>query len=275
MLIRIPITGSFDGTTALPAGFSVTLTSKGVYTLVDAGGGPHLNLGRITCADLLSLGLFSFETLYLPQLSHNGGAGVTNFKAAVQFPTSAGGFTNGSPVRSCDPSSVGNCGPLALVGPGDVLGVIGNAAGVQELVIEIIAVDDAHLVDTIGRSIDDSPSATPWEFPIFIPNILTAGGDVGAVVWNGPTMEVTDLRLVASNTIAGADLIVVPSINAVAMTGGTLTLGVGAAPGVDAAATPSAANVVTTGDYIAMTVAGGGNTAAGHGSVMLRGQPLG
>lgn len=282
MQIIIPVKNSFDGTTPLPANASLKMVANGVYKITAAGGGGNLeNVGQVSLDTLLHLDnkVLNYQAAVYQAISHNGGAGVTLFEAQMLLRTAAGGVTDGSPRRRVNPNSGagngGNAGTLAALGPGDILQLSSNGIGDQEVVLNVVPVPDTQIVDVTGRAFqNDLGNWNAYVFGVPIGDILTASAYVGRLVWNGPTIEVSNLRLVASATIASDSLVVVASINGTPLDPGTLTLAVGKTAGEAAEAAPLSDNVLQSGDVLEFSVTGGGNTAAGHGMVTVHGNVL-
>jgi hypothetical protein len=73
----------------------------------------------------------------------------------------------------------------------------------------------------------------------------------------------------ASATIAAGDLTATLAINGVAVTDGVMTLATGATSGTLGACTPTGANEAVGRQGVISVTVGGGNTAAGRGTVTI------
>jgi hypothetical protein len=102
-----------------------------------------------------------------------------------------------------------------------------------------------------------------------IPTNVSATAYVARYVHSGPPMSIRSIRSVISAALATGDMTITAAINGVAVTGGVITVTqVGSAAGDIDIATPTAANVITEGQQLTLTV-GGTNTGAGHTDVAV------
>lgn len=97
--------------------------------------------------------------------------------------------------------------------------------------------------------------------PVLAANLVAADTDVRGFVYNGPDGTITSINTVLEGAaLAGGDATLTAKIGATPVTNGVVTItAAGSAPGDKDSATPTAANAVTSGDYVSVTV-GGANT---------------
>lgn len=103
---------------------------------------------------------------------------------------------------------------------------------------------------------------------------VSATGYVARYVHAGPAMRIRSLRSIISAVLATGDMTITAAINGVAVTGGVLTVTQsGSAAGDIDLATPTAANTISEGQSLTLTV-GGTNTGAGHTDVTVELAPV-
>lgn len=108
----------------------------------------------------------------------------------------------------------------------------------------------------------------PWPLVAYIPDILSASAVVVSVV--APfDCEIVGADLWASSTIAAGNLTATLAIDGAAVTNGVMTLASGATSGTIGACTPTANNEAVGRQGVIRVTIGGGNTAAGRGTVTI------
>lgn len=95
---------------------------------------------------------------------------------------------------------------------------------------------------------------------VYIPDISTASTFYILSPFAG---EIVSIKSVLEGTIATADAVLTPTINATAITDGAITVANGSVAGDIDSATPSALNVLAAGDYISIATDGGSTNAVG------------
>lgn len=270
IIVRIPISGQFDGTSVVPDTVQFRRDSDGVYTMLDANGDALVNVGILPMSVLLAPNLVTPSSLLLG-VSHDGRAAVTSLRAAAAV-SGSDSWVESGPSRSCDPSSYGYAGLVLPGGDGSAILLDGNAAGAQEVVLDVRGVSDIDASAAMSRdAVAPSEASQFFIEELYIADILTANAFTNFLRWVGPTVEIDAISVATSAVAAAGDLVVTTSINGVAVTGGSVTVAVAAQSGI---ATPSAANVLNFGDIFSLAVAGGGNTAAGRATLSFVARPL-
>ncbi len=107
---------------------------------------------------------------------------------------------------------------------------------------------------------------------VYLTDVISANAVVVAVV--APfDCEIVGADLWASATIAAGNLTATLAINGVAVTNGVMTLNAGATSGTLGPCTPTANNEAVARQGVIRVTVGGGNTAAGRGTVTVYVQP--
>ena len=102
-----------------------------------------------------------------------------------------------------------------------------------------------------------------------IPTNVSATAYVARYVHSGPPMRIRSIRTAISAALATGDMTITAAINGVAVTGGVVTVTqAGSAAGDIDLAEPTAANTISEGQQLTLTV-GGTNTGAGHTDVAV------
>lgn len=121
----------------------------------------------------------------------------------------------------------------------------------------------------------DSEATKPIVESMYLDNLLSATGATYRMVWpaDAPAATLTAISAVSNMAVAGADLVLNVAINGTAVTGGAVTVPVGAA-GSSGSSTPTGDNTIAPGQTLLITVAGGNTTASSNGSINLAFLPL-
>jgi hypothetical protein len=111
-----------------------------------------------------------------------------------------------------------------------------------------------------SRVADGAPSSTVTSF---IPSNVSATAQVARYVHRGPEKRIVSITSVINAALATGDMTLTAAIGATPVTGGVITVTQsGSAAGDVDVATPTAANTLSDGDVLSITV-GGTNTGAG------------
>jgi hypothetical protein len=190
------------------------------------------------------------------------------FTTATPFIMTVSGELNSAGEVVCD------LRPSALISEGgallatDNLSDLDNPAtaltnlGATETGAALVTVDDA----AAARSVLNVSAVYPMV--VYLPDIISASAVVVSVV--APfDCAIVGGDLWASSTIAAGDLTATLAINGVAVTNGVMTLASGATSGTIGACTPTALNEAVGRQGVIRVMVGGGNTAAGRGTVTI------
>jgi hypothetical protein len=124
-------------------------------------------------------------------------------------------------------------------------------------------------VKSTPESIASAAVSTGRNVPMYIDTNVSATAFVARYVHRGPPMRIVAISSVISAALATGNMTITAAINGVAVTGGVVTVTQsGSAAGDVDLAEPTAANTISEGQVLTLTV-GGTNTGAGHTEVTV------
>lgn len=128
---------------------------------------------------------------------------------------------------------------------------------------------DGVWVKSTPEAVASSAVASGRNVPMYIDTNVSATGFVARYVHSGPPMRIRAIRSVISAALATGNMTITAAIDGVAVTGGVVTVTqAGSAAGDVDLAEPTAANTISEGQVLSLTV-GGTNTGAGHTDVTV------
>jgi hypothetical protein len=190
------------------------------------------------------------------------------FTTATPFLMTVSGELNSAGEVVCDlrPSAIAS-GAGALLAADNLSDLDDPAAALTNLGATSIG---ATLVtaEDVGAARFALDVSNVYPLTVYLPDIISATAVVVSVV--APfDCAIVGADLWASSTIAVGNLTATLAINGAAVTNGVMTLATGATSGSIGACTPTAANEAIGRDGVISVTVGGGNTAAGRGTVTL------
>lgn len=194
------------------------------------------------------------------------------FTTATPFLFTVSGEMNSAGQVVCD------LRPSAIAQESGALLASGNLAGLANTTTSLTNLG----ATTVGRELFTATDAEAARSTLGVSNVvplvayladvISANAFVVAVV--APfDCEIIGADLWASPTIAAGDLTATLAINGNAVTNGVMTLASGATQGTIGACTPTANNEAVARTGVIRVTVGGGNTAAGRGTVTVYVQP--